>query len=155
MKIRTATTDDADEITSQWLDLAGGQRSYGSHILPEENRSTARDAVLRHIVADELTVATEDGSLLGFVMYTVETGEYEQDTTRGLVRNIYVVPEHRDRGVGTALLEAAESTLNDRGADRIALEVMAENEPARRFYRRHGYTPHRIALENPTESDTL
>jgi len=155
MKIRTATTDDADEITSQWLDLAGGQRSYGSHILPEENRSTARDAVLRHIVADELTVATEDGSLLGFVMYTVETGEYEQDTTRGLVRNIYVVPEHRDRGVGTALLEAAESTLNDRGADRIALEVMAENEPARRFYRRHGYTPHRIALEKPTESDTL
>jgi ribosomal protein S18 acetylase RimI-like enzyme len=155
MKIRTATTDDADEITSQWLDLAAGQRSFGSHILPEENRSTAHDAVLRHVVADELTVATEDGSLLGFVMYTVETGEYEQDTTRGLVRNIYVVPEHRNRGVGTALLEAAESTLSDRGVDRVGLEAMAENEPARRFYRRHGYTPHRIAFEKSTESDTL
>jgi len=34
----------------------------------------------------------------------------------------------------------------------VALETMADNEAARRFYRRHGYEPHRIELER--ESDT-
>lgn len=154
MDIRTAKSDEADEIASQWVALASGQREYGSHILPDANRSTARDAVLRHIVADELTVAVEDGELLGFVMFTVESGEFAQDTTRGLVRNIYVTPAERNRGVGTALLETAESALLERGAERLTLEVMADNEPARQFYRHHGYTPHRVTLEKSTENDT-
>lgn len=155
MEIRTATNDDADTVTDLWLDLAGGQRSYGSHILAEENRSTAREAVFKHVVADELTVAIEDDEILGFVMFAVESSDYAQDTSRGLVRNIYVAPDHRRQGIGTALLKDAERRLRDRGVDRLALEVMAENESARRFYQRHGYTPHRISLEKPTENDTL
>ena len=155
MEISLASTGQVDEITSLWVDLVDSQRIHGSHILPEENRATARDAVLRHTVADELLVAVAEGSTLGFVMFTVESGEYHQDRTRGLIRNIYVRPDDRNRGIGTALLEAAESHLADRDADTVALEVMADNEPARRFYRRHGYEPHRVSLEKPTESDTL
>lgn len=155
MEISPATTDRADDLTALWVDLADGQRSFGSHILPEENRSLARDAVLRHVVADELLVATEGDRLLGFVMFTIESGEYAQDGTRGVIRNIYVRPEDRSQGVGTALLEAAEDALLDRGADWLSLEVMADNERARRFYRRHGYAPHRVTLEKSSESDTL
>lgn len=155
MEIRTTTGDEADEIASLWVDLASGQQSYGSHILAEENRSIAREDVLKHIVAAELLVAVDDETLLGFVMFAVETGEYAQETIRGILRNIYVVPEHRNQGVGTALLEAAESRLIDRGVDCLTLEVMADNDAARRFYRRHGYDPHRIGLEKSTENDTL
>jgi ribosomal protein S18 acetylase RimI-like enzyme len=155
MEITLASTGQVDEITSLWVDLADSQRAHGSHILPDENRATARDAVLRHSVADELLVAVDEGAVLGFVMFTVESGEYQQDRTRGLIRNIYVRPEDRGQGIGTALLEAAESHLADRDADTVGLEVMADNEAARRFYRRHGYEPHRVSLEKPTESDTL
>jgi len=155
MEIQAASTDQAGAITDQWVDLATDQRAYGAHILPEQNRATIRDAVLKHIIADELLVAVEGGSILGFVMFTVETGEYEQDVRRGLVRNIYVAEPHRGAGVGSQLLEAAESRLADRGVDVVSLDVMATNDAARRFYRRHGYTPHRIGLEKPTENDTL
>jgi ribosomal protein S18 acetylase RimI-like enzyme len=155
MEITLASTGQVDQITSLWVDLANGQRVHGSHILPDENRATARDAVLRHTVADELLVAVDDDTVLGFVMFSVEAGEYQQDQTRGLIRNIYVRPDDRNRGVGTALLEAAETRLVERDADTVGLEVMAENEAARRFYRRRGYEPHRVTLEKPTESDTL
>jgi len=155
MEVRLARHEDADAVTEQWLDLADSQRAHDSHVLAEENRSMARESVLRHVVADELLVAVERGELLGFVMFTVQTSDFTQDTTRGLVRNIYVAPEHRSQGVGTALLGAAEEELTDRGVEHLVLEVMADNEAARRFYRRHGYSPHRMALEKPTENDTL
>jgi ribosomal protein S18 acetylase RimI-like enzyme len=155
MEIQDASTDWAGEITDQWVDLATDQRAYNAHILPEQNRSTVRDAVLRHVVADELLVAVDGDRLLGFVMFTVEAGDYEQDVQRGIVRNIYVKEGHRGHGVGSQLLEAAESRLRERGVDTIALEVMATNEDARRFYRRHGYSSHRLELEKSTENDTL
>lgn len=90
--------------------------------------------------------ATAEG-VLGFVMFGLETGGYEQDVTRGVVHNLYVRPPHRDRGVGSALLDAAESALAERGADVVSLEAMLANQAAVRFYRRNGYRCHRVELE--------
>ena len=98
---------------------------------------------------------SDDASLVGFVTFGIESNSYERDTVRGVVQNLYVVSERRSEGVGSALLDAAESELADAGADAVSLEVMADNADARRFYRRHGYAPHRIELEKSVESDTL
>lgn len=153
--ITTTSTDDVDEIVDQWVDLARGQRAYGSHVAPESNRAAVREAALRRIVSDELLVARKDGELVGFVMFTVESGQYEQDVRRGVVQNLYVDPDYRRRGIGTELLGAAEDSLAGRGVDRVALNVLAANEAARRFYRRSGYEPHRVEVEKSVESDTL
>ena len=155
MEITTISVDDVDAVADQWDSLARGQSEYDSHITPERNQATVREAALRRIVADELLVAREDEELTGFVMFTVESGQYEQDVQRGVVQNLYVDPDHRRQGIGTRLLAAAEDRLADSGVDRVALNVMAPNEDARRFYRRHGYEPHRVELEKPVESDTL
>ncbi len=151
--VAPAGTDDVADVTDLWIRLADGQRKHDSHILPEANRTAIRESVARHAVGDTLVVARDDG-LIGFAMVTVETGAFEQDCTRGVVENLYVVPERRSEGVGTALLDAAEATLWDRDVDVVSLEVMAENRQAREFYRRRGYDPHRIELEKATESDT-
>jgi ribosomal protein S18 acetylase RimI-like enzyme len=90
-------------------------------------------------------------AIVGFVMYGPETGSYEQSVDRGIVENVFVHPDHRDRGIGTALLDAAERALVESGVDTIALEVMAANDAARRFYARRGYRPHRLELEVPAE----
>lgn len=151
--IEAAESDEAETITSLWVRLADGQRAYGSHILPEANRTQIRESVARHIVGNTLLVARRDG-IVGFVMFTVEDGTYEQDLDRGIVENIYVDPAARNEGVGTALLRAAERRLAERGADTVALEVMAGNDAARRFYDRQGYEPNRLELEKRVESDT-
>jgi ribosomal protein S18 acetylase RimI-like enzyme len=85
-------------------------------------------------------------------MFDLESGAYEQDDTRGVIHNLYVRPGHRDEGVGAALLDAAEEALTDSGADVVTLEAMADNEAAKRFYRRHGYDTHRVTLEKRTET---
>jgi ribosomal protein S18 acetylase RimI-like enzyme len=153
-EIRTPTVEDAPPIASCWVKLARGQRSHGSHVQAEPNREAILQAITRHIVADELRVATVEDEIVGFVMIGFETGEYELDCRRGTIQNLFVEPDHRNRGLGSGLLEAAEQMLAERGADVVSLEVLAPNERARRFYRRHGYDPHRIELTKQLENDT-
>ncbi|MFC6973626.1 GNAT family N-acetyltransferase [Halomicroarcula sp. GCM10025709] len=155
MEIRSAQTADADTIADQWVALAAGQRAHGSHLSTDANRSAIREVILQRIVTDRLRVAVDDEAVVGFVMFSVETGRYEQDVVRGVVENLYVVPSARDDGIGSALLTAAEDALAAAGVDVISLEAMADNDGARRFYHAHGYTPHRVEFEKSTESDTL
>lgn len=146
MDIRVPETDAADRLVDLWLDLAAGQRAHNSRLLVEENSNRVRKSILYHVVNDTVLVALDD-DILGFVMFSTEDGGYAQDRERGIIENLYVRPEHRNDGVGSALLGAAETRLRDAGVETIALEVLAPNERARKFYARHGYNPHRIELE--------
>lgn len=146
--------DELDTVAGLWVDLAASQRTYRSRIRAEANRGAIREAMARHVVTDGLRVARVDGEVVGFVMFGLERGEYAQDVRRGVVRNIYVEPEARNRGIGSRLLAAAESELAAADAEAISLEVMADNGGARAFYERHGYAPHRIEVEKRVQSDT-
>ncbi|WP_411966781.1 GNAT family N-acetyltransferase [Haloferax sp. YSSS75] len=167
MRVAVAEISDLDVLSDLWVELARGQRAFGSHLHADENRAMVRASMARHVTFDGILVAraettsTPDGAspdapddVLGFVMFEVEMGTYEQDVTRGTVSNLFVRPDRRGEGVGSRLLEAAEDKLRDVGADVVSLDVMAANESARRFYRRHGYRPHRIELEKSMQNDT-
>jgi GNAT superfamily N-acetyltransferase len=54
------------------------------------------------------------------------------------IQDMYVLPERRGRGVGAALVEAAERLAAARGHRRISLSV-GEASEARRLYERLGY----------------
>lgn len=151
MDVDRPATDEADAIADMWVALAREQRPHGSHLLADANRAHVRASVARHVVAGDLLVARRADEPVGFVWFELETGAYEQDATRGLVRNLYVRPDHRGEGVGSDLLAAAEERLRSAGAETLSLEVLAANEDARRFYRRHGYSPHRVELEKPAD----
>lgn len=58
---------------------------------------------------------------------------------RGAVQNLGVVPEHRRRGLGRALLCRALQGFQQAGLERAGLEVTAENAGAVRLYRRVGF----------------
>ncbi|MFB6082979.1 MAG: GNAT family N-acetyltransferase [Halorientalis sp.] len=162
MNVERPDTDAADAVADCWVDLAEEQRAVGSHLRAAENRNTIRENVRRAIVADGLYVAVaeaddeydaEPGTILGFVMFSVGREPLATTATRGTIENLYVRPAYRDRGIGGELIATAEEKLAARGVDAVKLEVLADNEPARRFYRRHGYEPHRVQLEKPVESD--
>jgi ribosomal protein S18 acetylase RimI-like enzyme len=154
MEIDAPDTTAAGEVTDLWVDLAEDQRDYGSHLLAAENRTRIREAVVRHIVTDSLLVARDDGDLVGFVMFSVESGSFDQDVRRGLIENLFVAESDRRETVGEQLLSAAETVLADRDVEVVALDVLYGNEPARAFYDELGYDPHRLELEKVVESDT-
>lgn len=154
MRVKSPDTDAAGAITDLWVELAREQRTFGSHLRAERNRSTIREAIVRHVVAGGLLVARHEGDIVGFVMFGPENERYEQDIARGIVRNLVVRPEYRNKGVGAALLNAAEAALAEADFDTVGLSVLADNEAARRFYARQNYRVHRVELEKPLESDT-
>lgn len=154
MDVTTATSEDVAVVADMWVSLATEQREHGSHLLPEPNRQSARDLVAQYVHTEGCAVARRGGRYVGFVMYHVETGMYETDSTRGVVDNLYVVPDARGEGVGSALLDRAESDLREDGADVLAVEALWANEGARRLYERRGYEPHRVTYEQSVESDT-
>ena len=41
--------------------------------------------------------------------------------------------------LGTSLMSAVEAELKSAGCDYVSLEVAVDNEPALRFYKKHGY----------------
>ena len=155
MEIRTATTAETDTVVDLWVDLAGDQRTHRSHLLAEANRAAIRESIANRVFSERVLVATVEETIAGFVAFTVKSGRYRQDVSQGSIENLYVRPAHRGAGIGSALLSAAEDRLAAEGVDNVGLEVMADNEAARRFYRRHGYRAHRVELEKSVENDTL
>ena len=62
----------------------------------------------------------------------------------GHVITIDVLPEARRHGVGSSLLHAAEARLGAARCNSVTLETAVDNTAALAFYRRHGYTVHKI-----------
>ena len=154
MTIEAPDTAVAGAVADLWVELAHEQRAFGSHLRGDANRATIREAIVRDIIAGGLLVARENSEIVGFVMFGPESERFEQDVSRGVVRNIVVRPEHRNAGIGADLLAAAEAELAAAGFDVVSLSALFENRAARRFYARQGYEPHRIDLEKRLESDT-
>jgi ribosomal protein S18 acetylase RimI-like enzyme len=57
----------------------------------------------------------------------------------GSIQNLGISPEHRNAGLGTALLFHALQGFHHAGIRRVYLEVTAQNDGALRLYRRLGF----------------
>lgn len=55
------------------------------------------------------------------------------------VQDVWVRPEHRRRGIASALTAAAEAVAADAGHDRVRITVSADNAAAQAVYRGMGY----------------
>ncbi|ERG89893.1 MAG: acetyltransferase [halophilic archaeon J07HX5] len=146
MEIDSPTPEEAPAVVELWLSLVLDQQRHGAHLVGEANRGPASE-MLRQAIADRRVLIARAETPVGFVSFRIEAGAYEQDVTRGLIENVYVVPDRRAEGIGTALLDRAEQALTDRGASVIALEALAANDRVRSLYRKLGYEPHRVEFE--------
>ena len=112
--------------------VAAWRRGIGRYVSPEAHaRVTAAlfEEFLREAVA-EILVAEVDGAPVGFV--ATEGGE-------DFVSDLWVSPANEGQGVGSALLEAVEDVVRNRGYPSVRLEVMTVNERALALYRRRGF----------------
>lgn len=91
-------------------------------------------------VAERLFARQERGESLYFVAWhdgaPVGSGEVVLAPRREL-RNLHVVDAHRGRGIGTAIIHAAEEA--SRASGELSVGVGLENPAARRLYERLGY----------------
>jgi len=64
---------------------------------------------------------------------------------------LYVMPEHRRKGIGTALMQYAENWARKRGDMQIALQVFQRNTPAISLYNQLGYQTQSLWMIKPLD----
>ncbi|MGP8296745.1 GNAT family N-acetyltransferase [Streptomyces inhibens] len=92
-------------------------------------------------------VAESGGEICGHVfLHLVERvpEPYEDNTPVGYVTNFYVVPGHRNRGLGAALLEALQRHTRGGSMDVLIVWPSERSVP---LYRRAGFQPSADLLE--------
>lgn len=124
LTVRPATPADADAAAALLLEAreaAFPAMPRGVHP-PDDVRRWLRSRF--EAPATELWLAEEQGAVVGLLL--VE-GDW--------LHSLYVAPARTGEGIGAMLLDLAKS----RRPRRLGLWVFETNEPARRFYARHGF----------------
>jgi RimJ/RimL family protein N-acetyltransferase len=123
----------------------------GSYRVPDEEPVHDRFARVLEAAApeDAHLVAEVDGRVVGQLSLYAEapTGAGSIRVPRRAAEiGIAVLDAWRGRGVGTALLQAAEAWARARNLDRLLLSVDTANEDAARLYERLGFEPEAISM---------
>ncbi|MEA2090193.1 MAG: ribosomal protein S18-alanine N-acetyltransferase [Thermoproteota archaeon] len=87
-------------------------------------------------------VAEENGEVVGYIMCRIEKswgGFSFLGSKKGHVVSVAVLPEHRRKGVGCALMREAMRNMLEYGVEECYLEVRVSNVPAVRFYEKLGF----------------
>ena len=137
LRIRGAESDDVQVIARLIRELAKFEKL--------EDQVVATDELLRAGLFGprpyaEAVIAEEDAQPIGFALFfhTFSTflarpGLYLED--------LFVLAEHRGRGVGRALLAHLAHLAVERGCGRLEWSVLNWNQEAIRFYERLGARP--------------
>ena len=72
--------------------------------------------------------------------------DQQQGDRHSYVLALYVAPDHRRRGIATALLQQAQGWATARGDRQMGLQVFAANPGAIALYRKLGYQTHALWL---------
>ncbi len=76
---------------------------------------------------------------IGFAYVTLRPSPY-YDGPVAMLDELYVAPAHRNRGVGTALLQRVFEEIRKHNAGELQINVDEVDTDARCFYERHGLT---------------
>ncbi len=120
VRIRPAGTDDGASIARVFLASFATLTFLPKLHSDEETFDFITNIVLRE---QDVLVAETDGEVGGFIAMHGD-----------MVEHLYVRPDLRRRGIGSALLRRAQESM----PSGFRLWVFQENVPARRFYEAHG-----------------
>lgn len=131
MKIRQAGTADIPDLILMVDELNAHEGDPLGAMTPEK---AARDLIGPDAALGAF-VAEVEGVLVGFAFWHAA---YETcyAARGGFVTDLYVREAHRGGGVGKALLQAVARASAEAGGEFLWLTSMAQNDRARRFYRR-------------------
>lgn len=128
--IRCATRNDLNSLLE--LEYASFDHDRVSRAQFRRHLKSASACVL---VAEENSIVHGDALVF-----------FRRDSRHARLYSIAIAHAARGRGLGAALLQAAEREARARGCDTMRLEVRTDNAPAIRLYERRGYR--RVARES-------
>ena len=130
---RLATTDDA-------RDLAVLLHDFNTEFGTPSPGVEELDARLATLLAADTTFAIVAGSpCVAVALVTLRTNVWYTGRV-ALLDEMYVVPDLRGQGIGSAVIDRLITTCDGRGVDLIEINVDEGDARAQRFYERHGFS---------------
>jgi GNAT superfamily N-acetyltransferase len=130
---RLATVNDAAEVGRLLHDFNTefGTPSPGATVLSGRLRKLLDGESVFAIVTGEPAVAV--------ALFTVRPNVWYEGKV-GLLDELYVIPELRSQGIGSAIVDLLHTHARANGIDAIEINVDEGDVDAQRFYERHGYS---------------
>jgi ribosomal protein S18 acetylase RimI-like enzyme len=92
-------------------------------------------------------LAEADGVIAGSLVARINRESRVRPVRVAELESMYVRPEYRSAGVGSALVAEFFEWARGRGAQRASVTAYAANDRALAFYARNGFTPKSVQLE--------
>jgi len=133
--VRAARPDDLSKIYEITYRAWDG---YTLHQMLEERHGVIGERKVEEVRRfcernpEGVLVAEEDGVVVGYATFGT-------DEEVGYVLNNAVDPDHRGKGIGTALVRAVVERLKAEGARVLRVTTLASDIPARRVYEKLGF----------------
>jgi GNAT superfamily N-acetyltransferase len=139
--VRPAEPSDLDLLLDFEQAMIEAERPYDDTIRTGPN---VRYYDLESLIAAsdaEVVVAELDSEIIGSGYARIEAAEpYLNHSKHSYLGFMYVIPEHRGRGVNKKIVEALEAWSLSQGVTEMQLEVYADNVGAIKAYEKSGYS---------------
>ena len=126
MTIRAMTIEDYETVYELWMSCIG---------MGLNNLDDSKEGIEKFLLRNPETcfVAEEDAGTVGVILAG-------NDGRRGYIYHTAVHPDFRNRGIASALVEAAMEALRSLGINKVALVVFSKNGAGNGFWEKLGFT---------------
>jgi len=125
-------------LSKTYEEIAGTQRFY--HLAQTVDRHLSEQTPLWWVYAEAMSQGPVGCLWLGNAI------DQQMGDRHSYVLVLYVSPNHRRKGIATALLKNAQAWARARGDRQIGLQVFADNPGAIALYQKLGFQTHSLWL---------
>ena len=142
--VRKATNNDISAIAELYREQFREMAKLIPDFIKEGYQST--EFIVNTIANEEsdILVYVNDGMIVGFILLQAKTRPDFDFMLPGrycYIMDIIVTKNHRGKGFGTALMNAAKDWAKDRNCNFINLDVLVNNPGAIKLYEKLGFIP--------------
>lgn len=141
--VRPGRREDAAAAARLWVMSAEEHAEYDPVYRPAPGAENTMRRFLADLSSSSLSclfVAEVGDEVVGFLSGELREGSSAfSEKTWAAVEDVFVLPEHRSRGIGHTLFEACSDWARRKGTEGISLQVAAGNARARKFYDSLGF----------------
>ncbi|MHC4741554.1 MAG: GNAT family N-acetyltransferase [Planctomycetota bacterium] len=146
VRIREANEDDLLGRVELWTELMDFHKRLDSIFTVRPNAAERFAGFVRDNIASDdacVFVADEDGFVVGYCHVKIlEYPPVLEIERYGQIHGMAVGEEHRRRGIGARLTEAACEWLSKKGIGRVEVRHSTKNGLAEAFWRKVGFQPY-------------
>lgn len=128
--IRLATLADLDAVYQLICDLEGEALSLT--FFTQNYKANLQDSTIRYIVA------CDGEKVIGFLSMHIQRILHHERLTCEL-QELNILPEYRSQGIGSKLMEYAETLAKEMGLEEVELTTRNYRIRTQEFYKRLGY----------------